>query len=296
MDMLIKTIVKYCDEQYTENQCHNCTYGDHCPGRCDKCLHYIHTPTAAPAPRKYDCPNMANFYTCKYAYKYMSELVYALNQLKDLRTKKHLKVMSIGCGPCTDLFALDYLKERERYKFGSLEFRGIDPAKEVWMDIHKQIKLYNKDRYKAKFYYKDITELIDTIVEVQWVPDLIVFQYVFSDMEKHCPQEKLQSFISKIAEFINNDMDANTYILLNDINLTTAMDGGREHFDELLAQIANSDFRKFYFNNSNRAAHYNYGDEYESNALVLGNPPCLRDYEPYTSCASAQLIIKKVIE
>ena len=294
--MLIDTIVNYCDEQYKKKKCDNCTYGEHCPGTCDRCLHYIHTPSDAPVPRQYDCHNMANFYTCKYSYKYMSELVYAFQQLKDLKDKKHLKVMSIGCGPSTELFALDYLKETGVYQFDTIEFRGVDAAKKVWMDIHKQIKLYNKDKYKTKFYYSDITELIDTIVKVNWVPDLIVFQYVFSDMEKHCPQEKLQSFISKIAEFINDDMDSNTYIVLNDINLTTAMGGGREHFDKLLRQISNSDSRQFHFNNSNKANHYNYGIEYESNPLVYDNPTCLDDYKPYTSCASAQLIIKKVTE
>lgn len=212
--MLIDTIVNYCNDQYKKKKCNSCTYEEHCPDRCDRCLHYIHTPTAAPAPRQYDCPNMANFYTCKYSYKYMSELIYALERLKDLRDKKHLRVMSIGCGPTTDLFALDYLKEIGVYQFETLEFRGVDSAKDVWMNIHKQTKLYNEEKYNAKFYYKDITELINTIVTVKWVPDLIVFQYVFSDMEKYCPQEKLRSFISKIGEFINSAMDANTYTFL----------------------------------------------------------------------------------
>lgn len=293
--MLINTITNYCHERYqNKKKCVNCTYEEHCPGRCDICLHYIHTPTAAPAPRQYDCPNMANFYTCKYSYRYMSELVYAFAQLKDLKSKKNLKVMSVGCGPCTDLFALDYLKEVGTYQFETVEYRGIDSAKEVWKDIHSQIKTYNSKQYKAFFFYKDVTELIDTIIQKNWIPDLIVFQYVFSDMEKHCLATKLYSFISKIAHFITNDMDKNTYIILNDINLTTTMGGGREHFDELLAKIPQVQSKKYHFNNSNKANHFNYGSEYETNDLVLKNPVCLRNYEPYTSCASAQLIIKKV--
>lgn len=57
--MLIDQIVKYCDDKYrahTQSGCDNCSYEIYCPKRCDICLHYIHTPTAAPAPRKYDCP------------------------------------------------------------------------------------------------------------------------------------------------------------------------------------------------------------------------------------------------
>lgn len=293
--MLIDTITLFCHEQYENKEhCPDCTYNEHCPGRCDRCLHYIHTPKAAPAPRKYDCPNMANFYTCKYSFKYMSELAYALTLVRDLKNKKHLKVMSVGCGPCTDLFALDFLREKKEFQFETIEYRGIDSAKKVWRKIHEQIEIYNSKKYKVHFYYRDVTELIDTITEKQWIPDLIIFQYVFSDMEKHCPTEKLQSFISKIAQFINTKMSKNTYIILNDINLTTAFGGGLEHFDELLALIPEVEFRKYHFNNSNKPTHYEYGDEHIQNYLVRKNPSNLESYEPYTSCASAQLIIKKV--
>lgn len=293
--MLIDTIINYCHKKYQNKEnCLDCTYKKHCHGRCDRCLHYIHTPAAAPAPRQYDCPNMANFYVCKYSYRYMSELVYALGQVKDLEDKEFLRVMSVGCGPCTDLFALDYLNENGIFKFETLEYQGVDLAQNVWEEIHKQIPKYNPSKYHLEFFYQDVTEFIDTIIKVKWVPDLIIFQYVFSDMQKHCESEKLKSFISKIAQFINVDMSENTYIILNDINLTTAMGGGREHFDKLLAQISQTQFRRYHFNNSNRDRHYNYGDEYNQNDLVLKNPAFLRSYEPYTSCASAQLIIKKV--
>lgn len=294
--MLIDTITLYCHNKYQskEEHCPNCTYKQYCKGRCDKCLHYIHTPTAAPAPRKYDCPNMANFYTCKYSYKYMSELEYALVHLKDLKDKDNLKIMSIGCGPCTDLFALDYLSEKEIFKFKTIEYRGIDLAQNVWGEIHNQIQIYNPSKYHVTFFYQDITELIDEIINGSWAPDLIVFQYVFSDMQKHCEATKLNSFISKIAQFINIDMNENTYIILNDINLSTAMGGGREHFDKLASQISQMDCRRYHFNNSNKSKHFEYGAEYDQNNLILKNPSYLNFYEPYTSCASAQLIIKKV--
>lgn len=44
-------------------------------------------------------------------------------------------------------------------------------------------------------------------------------------------KELSYGFISKIAQFINNDMNDNTHIVINDINLSTQMGGGREHFD-----------------------------------------------------------------
>ena len=40
---------------------------------------------------------------------------------KDLPTVKDLKVLSFGCGPCTDLFAIDYLHTQ-----GVLPYETLD--------------------------------------------------------------------------------------------------------------------------------------------------------------------------
>ena len=78
---MLQTILSKCDERYDANcdQCFDCSYGEHCPHDCEKCLDYIHNPGHAPegAPeRKYDCAHMADFYTCKYACRYTSEILY----------------------------------------------------------------------------------------------------------------------------------------------------------------------------------------------------------------------------
>ena len=54
---------------------------------------------------------MADCYYCKYAYKYASEIVYGLRRFSDIQKKKKLKIMPVGCGPCTELVAVDYLKK-----------------------------------------------------------------------------------------------------------------------------------------------------------------------------------------
>jgi len=115
---VITEILSRCNNRFLAKKlkkpCVDCTYDGFCPNDCESCLDYIHTPSHAPdgAPRrKYDCPNMADFYTCKYSCRYTSELIYALSRLKDLTSKNFIKVLSFGCGPCTDLFALDYLRK-----------------------------------------------------------------------------------------------------------------------------------------------------------------------------------------
>ena len=50
-----------------------------------------------------------------------------------------------------------------------------------------------------------------------------------------------------------------------------------------------------HFDNSNRSKHFEYGDEYRSNALIFNEiPNHIREtYNPFESCASAQMFIKK---
>lgn len=80
--MIIDTILENCDERHnckSNNRCDDCSYGQFCPGDCAKCLEYIHYPSHAEtnAPkRKYDCTHMADFYMCKYSYRYTSEIIY----------------------------------------------------------------------------------------------------------------------------------------------------------------------------------------------------------------------------
>jgi len=114
--MLLYDLIEKCsyrDEFQNEHeQCEDCSYGDNCPGDCQKCMQYVHYPQNAPVPRKYDCVHMADCYYCKYAYKYASEITYGLACFAEIRNKKTLKIMSVGCGPCTELAAVDYLKEK----------------------------------------------------------------------------------------------------------------------------------------------------------------------------------------
>lgn len=292
---MLKELIGICDERYRDGNCQHCNYSEHCPNHdCSVCLHYIHTPCEAPAPRKYDCTRMADYYVCKYTYKYTSELIYAFERLKDISNKRKLKVMSIGCGPCTDLLALDYLKKHKKYSFENLELRGIDYSQDVWANIHSDIKSLSSKSYDVHFYYQDICNFIDVIAEKNWCPDMITLQYLFSDMYKHSDSEKIDHFIEELSLFINEKLDQNTYIVINDINLSKRFEGGREYFDQLFNKTTNCVKQTCHFNNSNKNRHYEYGQEYPSNDLRFEIAEGTTKYNPFDSCASAQMIIKKV--
>ena len=303
---MLQTILAKCDERYDGGceQCVDCTYGEYCPHDCEKCLDYIHNPRHAPngAPeRKYDCTHMADMYTCKYACRYTSEIVYALRRFRDLQNKSHIKVLSFGCGPCTDLFALDFLKKNGKMRFHSIEYRGIDYSQEVWKNVHRDIKAFENADLKIRFYYEDMCEIIHEIAQGTWTPNLIVFQYVFSDMHKHTGSKNTRDFIDVFAQYYNEKVTANTYMVLNDVNLGTSYGGGREYFDMLYGKITESFMRKGRFCNDNAGnpyypRGYPYGDdsdgEFPNNTNLFNLRP-LRKYSPFNTCASAQMLIKK---
>lgn len=178
---MLETILSKCDERNDRHgceQCADCSYDTYCPHDCEKCLDYIHNPSHAPdgAPeRKYDCTHMANVYTCKYSCRYASEIVYAVERLKDLSNLTDLKVLSFGCGPCTDLFAIDYLRSLGILSYQNLEYRGVDYSEDVWKYIHRDIKTFENEDLRIRFYYQDACKLIHTIAQGSWVPNLIVF-------------------------------------------------------------------------------------------------------------------------
>ncbi|MDL2327898.1 hypothetical protein LJC64_04555 [Ruminococcaceae bacterium OttesenSCG-928-A11] len=231
---------------------------------------------------------MAEYYVCKYSHKYASELVYAFCQLRDVWNKP-LKVMSVGCGPCTDLFALDHLQNEGR--LGHIEYRGID-LNEIWRKIHRNIA-HNQENNQVRFFYENVFDFIDVVNRKNWLPDLLIFQYVFSDMRKTADDTEVNGFIEHMSEFINR-LPVNSYIILNDINLQNSQGGGRNYFDRLYRHLHGCDYLDCHFNNNNRQNHYHYGDEYTSNNLIWPIPNNLHQYSPFESCASAQKIIKRV--
>ncbi|MBQ8904939.1 MAG: hypothetical protein IJY85_01055 [Ruminococcus sp.] len=218
----------------------------------------------------------------------------------DIQDIDELKVLSFGCGPCTDLFALDALKEKRLISFDNVQYRGVDYSKEVWANIHRNITELKKENMNVRFFYKDACQLIDEIANGSWTPNLIVFQYVFSDMQKHTTSDDIRHFINTFAEYYNNKISPNTYVILNDINLGCSYGGGRDHFDSLLNKLRNGIYSKNYFCNDNSTSSYyprgyTYGDELPNNRNYF-NLSGLRKFSPFDTCASAQMIIKKVEE
>lgn len=290
---MIYQLLGLCDARYTTYSCSSCQYGVHCPKDCGKCLEYIHYPKRAPSPRTYDCQKMMDFYFCKYACKYASEMYYALDACVDAKPKKQLEVLSFGCGPCTELLALNALQNNNNYKFSTINYYGVDIDLNIWKNIHKDINCNLPNGYKCSFINDNAVNYIKTLLPSAWRPDLIVLNYVLSDMAKHNRQHIMNNFISDLASYMDS-CSINTYLICNDINLTRNQNGGREYFDDLLlAMKSQTVFQKAHFQN-NKGSWFVYGTQYSQNSLTLSLPQFKGNYSPYSFCSSAQIIIKRV--
>ena len=266
---MLNELVQLCDEHYQSHYCETCSYGINCPHNCEKCLEYIHFPQRAPVKRLYDCKRMADFYVCKYAHKYTSELVYALLMLCNLECRRHLNVLSIGCGPCTDLLALDYLVKEGNYCASSIDYHGIEINTEIWSNIYDDYHDLIPHNWSFNIISEDICDYIDSMIQYDWRPDLILLQYVFSDMHKHTEPQKIYVMIESLARYIDS-CERNTYVVCNDINLSIDYAGGREYFDELYNRLCTrATQHKFHFDNSNRQSHYDYGAQFSTNTLFV---------------------------
>lgn len=289
--MDINDIVNYCDDLYTRNEtyyrCESCN--NECQGNCENCLDKIHFGDK----RRYNCENIKNYYICKYIYKYSSEIQYLFETHHTLKELNHMKILSIGCGPCTDLFGiinticdnkLDVL----------IEYTGID-LNDIWKDIHDFINENNNEIINTHFIYDDVFDIVkkDEFKDILNT-NILIFQYVLSDIIKYKTDKETEDFIKKIVDEIILNLENNSFIIFNDINYFDS----RKYFDYMLNEIRNRgidiQYQSHHFNNNVRKSHYDYGHEYNSNDVKLDIPQEILDqYRPWTFCSSAQLIIRK---
>lgn len=299
-DSLFSEMIKNCKNRFHK-------YNNSCPqGKefaCGKCLESIHYPRRLNGDpnRTYDCIPMADYYVCKYAPKYTSEIVHTLKKVESIINKQTINVLSFGCGPCTDLLALEYMKKTNMLHYDKLEYMGIDCNKEIWQTMHNEIKKYRSNCLSVNFCYEDIINMVDNLSQRSWNPNLIFFQYVLSDMHKHSTPLLTTTFINNFSKYFNEKLEPNSLVILNDINLNNSNDGGRDYFDLLVKNIKSFKQYKYHFYNENSSypgGGYGYGALEFNNSIMFDmadyyNTEEEKMFTPFNKCSSAVLIIKK---
>lgn len=275
--MNVRKLVKHCDNNFQKSKT-KCDIID-----CDTCLKEIHFNKH----QGYDCKDLINYYVCKYMYRHSSEIQHIFNANKILLKKlNYIDILSLGCGPCSELMGLNNCITSTK----DIRFMGID-INNKWQPIHNFISKKSND-IQTNFIYDNIFNISKYNSYTKY--NILILQYVLSDMNNYHSKQDILKFIEKLVECVIVKMEPYSLIIINDINHYTA----RNYFSSFETYMKKNNLKftskECSFKNDYKESYYHYGYEYISNALTTKVPSNIQEYyNPWMSCSSAQIIIRK---
>lgn len=270
-----------CANHYcVDNLCDECD--------CSACLNHIQWDNQ-PSFR-YSCEKITFHYVLRFFNRFSSEICHLLNQCK-ISSLKELNVISLGCGPASELYGL-VKSVHSRYPNIKLHFEGYD-TNSCWAKVQNITKgLLAKDGLIVNFHCKDIfTDYVDAF---QNKPAILVLNYVLSDMVKFNDEKTNQSIASQLADFVRAHNIR--VILFNDIRyygdsdkLNSGVQLMKLILDNLSAAGSEIERHYLYFDGDKYVGNEGW-TPYKSNNLLFENLPD----NPYIinvgSCGSKQIL------
>ena len=234
-------LLEFCKEAYNQRPCEedkskcsgNKRCETKCSANCDGCLQDIHNRSNSKLD--YACEYQTYFYVMKFFYRYASEIGIVLHEnLQDLLPKDQVNIVSIGCGPSSELYGfLAFLIANG--KDGNINYWGFD-VNSTWTTVqHKNQNILS--RFSVIYSDNDGFDFIRNHKEI----DLLILNYILSDLTRRNDSSAIAGFISRLEEIIRDKQVR--YILINDIYLT---------YSTRTAYAIMKDFVRFCFNNGIR--------------------------------------------
>lgn len=295
--MLIDYLVNTCKQDFNMRTCFPCNHPCQCPnpGYCKDCLEEIHYPARHPQGKHdYDCLRLMDFYVCDYSYKYASEYLYLLNATHAPELLQEYFIVSVGCGPCTDLIAWEkYNHDSEQNK--EIRYLGVDLNK-GWSEIHNSVKCYCAEEshqdIKTGFVYEDVSSLPEDLNYGR--VNIISLQYVVSSIFQAGGGEAVYSFFDLLVNKIvlRRNLANPFLILINDVNSNKM---GRDCFiyivDALNHYGISSLKQLWYFNRNIINPGQCYGNKHNSSDILFPVSSDAEYFQPWEFCSSAQLAV-----
>ena len=279
--------------------CQNCVNAKKCEGcntcKCyDSCIHPLHQYNSN--GKTYNCINMAYNYVVKHFYRFASEIEYAFRFVylaEQHNWKDNINVVSLGCGPSSELYGIINELHNQQSNL-VVSYHGFDTNaiwQKIWnlnIDICKQHNVtYTTDDMFA--YY---TEHSDEHI------DILILNYLLSDVARNMQKEEKTAFLDKLAEFI--DVRDVQYVIFNDIPL---------FYDNLISGYSCMEYvvRQFGVNKPRHSVlkegryrfgepnqfQPTYGKKWNQSSLLFTIDDVANDFQPFNYCNSIQMLIKE---
>lgn len=285
----------FCRKSYCQNCSVNDAFGgrDNCRGCCLECseeVHYGQSWRSAAFRSEYNCQKLIYYYTCRYSWKYCSEIMYALESV-DLNKYGFYSVLSLGCGQSPDLMAIE---QENRFDGKSISYVGYD-INPYWKSIQDEIHTYCRGSANINCHY-ETADAIESIYNSQGgFANVIVMSYLlssFHDSERRSNATQLfDLIIGKVLAYKGREP---VLIIVNDIDHNTK---ARNYFDTLIRKIQKAGYHsnvlKKHFSDRNGRDYGDNSIQYASSANKFMIPDNIgNDFNCAIQCTSAQCIIE----
>lgn len=245
------------------------------------------------AKQIYSCIPITFAYIFRYSNRYASEIYYIMNHfdlLSDFSSEQQINVLSIGCGPATEVIALECLSKEQGKNINYIGF-DMNPVWHITQSIMKDV-LKDFSSCTVDFYNMKLTSNCSLLEHTH----ILILNYVVSDIYKHSddPSVGVTAFLGEVQQMFEC-MPDNSYIIINDVN---SCNMGR---DELEAWSQQLPYAKFYgifdYERRNPWCQFNQTpDRLSQYSLYFSLPESseLDNFSEYvTECRSAFVVIKK---
>ena len=289
---IAKELWEFCDSSFQECKCDKDQVF-----KCNYTFWYPHTTVRN--VRLEECRELEGYcstigftYFCQFYNKYSSEVYYTLktyNEIHGINFNEY-KILSIGCGPCTEL--LGFLKYYEDNDTNNtpVSFTGID-INLNWQSIHNKWKEILDKESSVKFIINPSS--------ISYSPNILLLNYVLSHVSQYNTQKEQSEFFEYIATIVKT-MDSNSIILVTEENNTNPDSGIKtveiiEKLYEFLNAtnlLENRIKYQFPLGNSSKDRYSDYGRQHtEKKGVIIPNPPVERPYSRVDWCTGLQNIM-----
>ncbi len=189
---------------------HYCSQRNCHDGDCNECLHHI--MRSADTSFHYPCKRITYHYMLRYTNRFASEITHLISLL-DLSAFDKINIVSIGCGPASELWGFFKALELQSHPI-PINYIGYD-LNSIWGDIQAEIeRRFEQTIHNVKFFHQDIFDNFQGFPNDE--SSILVLNYILSDMVKYQDLNIIEEFLQSIVNLVLRTNIKR--ILFNDIN------------------------------------------------------------------------------